>query len=53
MLIRLTLADWERSVRTAIDLAPDHVSAYALIIEDGTQLARQIRRGEVPAPDEP
>lgn len=47
-----SLADWERSVRTAIDLAPDHVSAYALIIEDGTQLARQIRRGEVPAPDD-
>jgi len=47
-----SLADWERSVRTALDLAPDHVSAYALIIEDGTQLARQIRRGEVPAPDD-
>ena len=47
-----SLADWERSVRTAIDLAPDHVSAYALIIEDGTQLARQIRRGEVTAPDD-
>ncbi|WP_454118941.1 radical SAM family heme chaperone HemW [Microbacterium lacticum] len=47
-----SLADWETSVRTAIDLAPDHVSAYALIIEDGTQLARQIRRGEVPAPDD-
>ena len=47
-----SLADWERSVRTTIDLAPDHVSAYALIIEDGTQLARQIRRGEVPAPDD-
>lgn len=47
-----SLADWEASVRTAIDLAPDHISAYALIIEEGTQLARQIRRGEVPAPDD-
>ena len=47
-----TLADWERSVRTALDLAPDHLSAYALIVEEGTQLARQIRRGEVPAPDD-
>ena len=36
----------------AIALAPDHISAYALIIEDGTKLARQIRRGEVPAPDD-
>ena len=47
-----SLADWEASVRTAIDLAPDHISAYALIIEEGTQLARQIRRGEAPAPDD-
>lgn len=47
-----SLADWERSVRTAIALAPDHISAYALIVEEGTQLHRQIRRGEVPAPDD-
>ena len=47
-----SLAEWEASVRTAIDLAPDHISAYALIIEEGTRLARQIRRGEVPAPDD-
>nr|WP_223204690.1 radical SAM family heme chaperone HemW [Gordonia jinghuaiqii] len=30
----------------------DHVSAYALIVEDGTALARRIRRGEMPAPDD-
>lgn len=47
-----SLADWRASVETAIALAPDHVSAYALIIEDGTKLERQIRRGEVPAPDD-
>ncbi|MDD7929668.1 radical SAM family heme chaperone HemW [Microbacterium thalli] len=47
-----SLADWRRSVETAVALAPDHVSAYALIIEDGTKLERQIRRGEVPAPDD-
>ncbi|WP_169582436.1 MULTISPECIES: radical SAM family heme chaperone HemW [Microbacterium] len=46
------LDDWRRSVETAIELEPDHISAYALIIEDGTKLARQIRRGEVPAPDD-
>lgn len=33
-------------------LDPDHISAYALIIEDGTKLERQIRRGEVAAPDD-
>jgi oxygen-independent coproporphyrinogen-3 oxidase len=47
-----SLDDWRDSVETAVDLEPDHVSAYALIIEDGTKLARQIRRGEVPAPDD-
>lgn len=47
-----SLADWRHSLETAIALAPDHLSAYALIVEDGTKLARQIRRGEVPAPDD-
>ena len=47
-----SLDDWRNSVDTAVGLAPDHISAYALIVEDGTKLARQIRRGEVPAPDD-
>jgi len=47
-----SLADWARSLDAALDLAPDHVSAYALIVEDGTRLARRIRRGELPAPDD-
>ncbi|MGX1703491.1 radical SAM family heme chaperone HemW [Microbacterium sp. NPDC055357] len=47
-----SLEDWQRSLDAVTALEPDHVSAYALIIEDGTKLARQIRRGEVPAPDD-
>ncbi|NHI17030.1 radical SAM family heme chaperone HemW [Microbacterium excoecariae] len=47
-----SLADWRASLETAIAHAPDHISAYALIIEEGTKLARQIARGEVPAPDD-
>ena len=47
-----TLDDWRRSVEQAVSLHPDHVSAYALIIEEGTKLERQIRRGEVVAPDD-
>ncbi|OYC95184.1 radical SAM family heme chaperone HemW [Microbacterium sp. Yaish 1] len=47
-----SLDDWRRSVDTAVALEPDHVSAYALIIEEGTRLERQIRRGEVAAPDD-
>ena len=47
-----SLADWQSSLEMALAHEPDHLSAYALIIEDGTKLARQIRRGEVPAPDD-
>jgi oxygen-independent coproporphyrinogen-3 oxidase len=47
-----SLDDWRDSLVTALGLEPDHVSAYALIVEEGTKLARQIRRGEVPAPDD-
>jgi len=45
-------ADWERSVRDAIAAGPDHVSAYALIVEEGTRLAARIRRGELSPPDD-
>lgn len=47
-----SLDDWQRSLDTAVALEADHISAYALIIEDGTSLARRIRRGEVAAPDD-
>lgn len=47
-----SLADWDASLEAAVALEPDHISAYALIVEDGTKLARQIRRGEVPTPDD-
>jgi putative oxygen-independent coproporphyrinogen III oxidase len=47
-----SLAEWETSVRSALAQRPDHISAYALIVEPGTKLARQIRRGEVPEPDD-
>jgi len=47
-----TLADWRVSLETAIACAPDHVSAYSLIVEPGTKLARQIRSGAVGTPDE-
>ncbi|GAA3694679.1 radical SAM family heme chaperone HemW [Zhihengliuella alba] len=47
-----SLADWELSLTEAISYQPDHISAYALIIEEGTRLAAQIRRGEVPDIDD-
>jgi coproporphyrinogen III oxidase-like Fe-S oxidoreductase len=45
-------ADWRRSVEAAVAAGPSHISAYSLIVEDGTRLAAQIRRGKLPAPDE-
>ncbi|KAA9150198.1 coproporphyrinogen III oxidase [Microbacterium lushaniae] len=47
-----SLEDWRASLEEAIALEPDHLSAYALIVEDGTKLARQIRRGELAEPDD-
>ncbi|MFJ3957810.1 radical SAM family heme chaperone HemW [Arthrobacter sp. NPDC090010] len=47
-----SLSDWEHSLTEALACEPDHLSAYALIIEDGTKLAAQIRRGEVPDVDD-
>lgn len=47
-----TLAEWRTSLEAAIALEPDHISAYSLIVEDGTKLARQIKSGELPEPDE-
>jgi putative oxygen-independent coproporphyrinogen III oxidase len=47
-----SLDDWRRSLDHAVAQNPDHISAYALIVEDGTKLARQIRSGEVGTPDD-
>ncbi|MFI0818087.1 radical SAM family heme chaperone HemW [Streptomyces sp. NPDC021098] len=44
--------DWRASLEAALGAGPDHISAYALIVEEGTQLARRIRRGEVPMTDD-
>ncbi len=42
--------DWERSVQEVLRLQPDHVSAYALVIEQGTKMAAQVKRGQLPMP---
>jgi putative oxygen-independent coproporphyrinogen III oxidase len=44
--------DWRSSLEAVISAYPDHVSAYSLIVEDGTRLAARIRRGELPMIDE-
>ncbi|MFB9412254.1 radical SAM family heme chaperone HemW [Dactylosporangium matsuzakiense] len=44
--------DFAASLATVIDAGVDHVSAYALIVEDGTRMAARMRRGELPYPDD-
>ena len=46
-----SLDDWRASLDAAVALDPDHVSAYALVVEEGTKLATQVRRGKVPMPE--
>jgi oxygen-independent coproporphyrinogen-3 oxidase len=47
-----TDADWQASLDAAVAAGPDHISAYALVVEDGTALARQVASGVVPPPDD-
>jgi oxygen-independent coproporphyrinogen-3 oxidase len=47
-----TDADLDASLDAVLEAGVDHVSAYALIVESGTALARKVRRGELPAPDD-
>lgn len=45
-----SLEQWRTSLETAVGLAPEHLSAYALTVEDGTKMAARVRRGELPMP---
>jgi putative oxygen-independent coproporphyrinogen III oxidase len=45
-----TNASWEHSVRSALDLGPDHMSTYSLTVESGTVLSREVLAG-APTPD--
>jgi oxygen-independent coproporphyrinogen-3 oxidase len=47
-----TADDFARSLAAVLDAGVDHVSAYALIVEDGTRMAARMRRGELPYPDD-
>jgi len=55
-LIYATPGETDDDLRASLDAVlaagADHVSAYALIVEQGTALARRVTRGELPAPDD-
>ena len=43
--------DLRRSIDAALSTGVDHISAYSLIVEDGTAMARKVRKGQLPAPE--
>ena len=47
-----SLKDWRTSIESALTLGVDHISAYALIVETGTKLAAQIKRGDISMPND-
>ncbi len=47
-----SLSSWQETVARALELDTDHISSYSLIVEEGTKLARQIARGELPPTNE-
>jgi oxygen-independent coproporphyrinogen-3 oxidase len=47
-----TVENWKRTLEACCELSPTHLSCYALTVEDGTRLAHEIRRGQVPPLDE-
>ena len=47
-----SLDDWRASVEAALATGVEHVSAYALVVEPGTRMGAQVRRGELAMPDE-
>ncbi len=47
-----SIADWDQTIDAALALPITHISAYALIVENGTKLAAEVKRGEIIIPDE-
>lgn len=47
-----SLDDWRASLESALATGVDHVSAYALVVEPGTKMAAQVRRGEISLPSD-
>ena len=51
-LPRQTMRRWRETLEAALGLEPDHLSLYALMVEEGTPLAARIAAGQLPAPDD-
>ncbi len=47
-----TVADWNETLAAAVALAPEHISCYSLMVEEGTPICRDIAEGKLVLPDE-
>lgn len=47
-----TLKNWEENVQTVVDLAPEHISAYCLTIEEKTVLHQWVKKDKIQIPDD-
>lgn len=47
-----TIEDVEKSINDLINLGLGHISVYSLILEEGTVLEKQVRRGELELPED-
>lgn len=47
-----TISDWRKTLKTALELEPDHLSIYELTIEEGTNYANRLSQGVLHLPDE-
>jgi oxygen-independent coproporphyrinogen-3 oxidase len=47
-----TLDNWQQSLTQALALRPEHLSLYALGLEEGTPMRAWVDRGRLPAPDD-
>lgn len=47
-----SMASLKKTLETAVSLPVSHISAYSLIIEDGTELEREYSKGQLTLPDE-
>ena len=46
------IKDLKESLENLIQLAPEHISVYSLIVEDGTPIANKIKKEELKLPEE-
>ncbi len=50
-LIGQDMQSWQTNLEMALELGPEHLSLYALTLEEGTPLTRDVARGRTPGPD--